>query len=215
MFIVSIDCFAPRCRATWGPMLNWLNGRLREIAIFLSRCLEGFLEWLFASQNPVVVSVREAARRNRVLTSAAWAFIRAVRGLPMLMHKFWERQNEFWELREIRRKMKPLPVRRMQSIMMARAVGGSLTTAELERIWVLARPTARVRVVAEGLELEQILIVLNALAARVTAYSSLVAYETANLETEAFDLTVVAPVPGLAKEIARLQDKEIKPERFI
>lgn len=170
--------------------------------MILARSLNRFLDWLFESQNPVVVFVRETIRRNQILKSGARAFIRAVRALPTLRQK-------------IRSRFRPLSARRLQSIMEARAVGGSVTTAEFERIWSLKRRGARALVIAEGLELEQIEIVLRAAAVKATSCSSLVAYEAASLDAEKFDLVVVAPVPGLELHVAQLEGRWRRPEGFV
>src|SRR5882762_10400235 len=118
-------------------MSAWLKKRLQRLAISMARTLNRFLEWLFESQNPAVVFVRETIRRNRVLMFTARAFIRTVRGLPSLkMH--------------IRERLTPSAVRRLQSVMAARATGGSLTASELDRIWDLVGRRTRVLVLAEG-----------------------------------------------------------------
>src|SRR5467141_4065989 len=132
-------------------MLAWLKGRLQGVAMLMARSLNRFLDWLFESRNPAVVFVRECIRRNRILISAARAFIRTVRALPTLQQK-------------IRERFRPLSVRRLQSIMEARAIGGSVAASELERIWGLAKRGTRVLVVAEGPELEQLEIILKAIA---------------------------------------------------
>jgi len=144
--------------------------------MLMARSLNRFLEWLFESQNPVVVFVRETIRRNRILISTARAFIRTVRALPTLASKIHER-------------FRSKSARRLQSVMAARTVGGSVTTPELERIWGLAKRRARVLVIAEGPELEQLEIVLDAIAARVTSWNSLAASDVASLDTGRFGET--------------------------
>ena len=183
-------------------MLVWLKGRLQGAAMLMARSLNRFLDWLFESRNPAVVFVRECVRRNRVLISAARAFIRAVRALPTLHQKILE-------------KFRPLSVRRLQSIMAARAIGGSVAVSELERIWELAKRGTRVLVVAEGPELDQIAIVLDAIRVRATFCSSLAACEAANFDADDFDLIVVAPIPGLAQYVAELGSKVGRPDRLI
>src|SRR4030088_2697664 len=143
-------------------MLAWVKKRLQDLAMWMARSLIRFLEWLFESQNPGVVFARETIRRNRVLISGARAFIRSVRSLPTLQQ-------------HIRQRFKSKTVRRLESVLAARAVGGSVTAAEFERIWCLAEAGAWVLVIAEGPELEQIEIILNAIAARTTFCSSLAA----------------------------------------
>ena len=169
--------------------------------MLMARSLNRFLEWLFESQNPVVVFVRETIRRNRILISTARAFIRTVRALPTLASKIHER-------------FRSKSARRLQSVMAARTVGGSVTTPELERIWGLAKRRARVLVIAEGPELEQLDIVLDAIAARVTFWSSLSARDIASLDTGRFDLIIAAPVPGLAQQLADIESRVPKPDGF-
>jgi glycosyltransferase involved in cell wall biosynthesis len=183
-------------------MSAWLKKRVQDLAIFMAQTLNCFLEWLFESRSPVVVFVRETIRRNRVLISAARAFIRAVRALPTLKQKVWAI-------------FAPLSVRRLQSVMAARAVGGSVTASELERIWDLAKRRARVLVIAEGPELEQIEIVLDVIAARMISCSSLAAFEAATRNISGFDLVIAAPVSDLAQQVAELERGAPNPERFI
>lgn len=183
-------------------MSGWLKGRLQDIAMLMARSLNRFLDWLFESRNPVVVFVRETIRRNRILISAARAFIATVRALPTL------RQH-------LRQKFTSSSGRRLESVMAARAVGGSVTASEFERIWGLARRETWVLVIAEGPELEQIKIILNAIEARTIVRSSFVADEATSLEIRGFDLIVAAPVPGLAQQVAELESRAPNPERFI
>jgi glycosyltransferase involved in cell wall biosynthesis len=183
-------------------MLAWLKGRLQGVAMFMARSLNRFLDWLFESRNPAIVLVRESIRRNRVLISAARAFIRTVRALPTLQQK-------------IRERFRPLSVRRLQSIMAARTIGGRITAAECERIWGLAKRGGRVLVIAEGPELEQLEIVLNAIAANTTCCSSLAACTAANFDIDDFDLVVAAPVPGLTQYVAGLAGKAQRSEGLI
>lgn len=170
--------------------------------MFMARSLNRFLEWLFESRHPVVVFAREAIRRNRVLISTARAFIRTVRALPTLSSKIHER-------------FRSRSARRLQSVIAARAVGGSVTASELEQIWELAERRMRVLVIAEAPELEQLEIVLNAMAAKVTSWSSLAAREVASIDPDQFGLIVVAPVPGLAQQVAALKSRARKPEGFV
>jgi glycosyltransferase involved in cell wall biosynthesis len=183
-------------------MSAWLKKRLQDLAIFIARTLDGFLQWLFKSRNPAVVLVRETIRRNPVLISGARKFIRTVRRLPTLkLH--------------IRERFKPKTVRRLQSVMAARAVGGSVTASEFERIWGGANGSAWVLVIAEGPEREQIEVILDANAARATFCSSRHAFEVATRDISGFDLVIAAPVPGLAQQIAELESRAPNPKRFI
>jgi glycosyltransferase involved in cell wall biosynthesis len=177
-------------------MLAWLEGCLQDIAVFLARSFDRFLEGLFASRNPGVVLVRETIRNNRFLISKARGFIRAVRTLPTLQRRIREK--------------KTFPVRRLHSVMAARAVGGSVTALELERIWSVTRRGARVLVIAEGPELDQIEIVLKAVRARATFCS-----EVGNLDVRDFDLTIVAPVHGLERQLAGLEKRSRPVEKFL
>ena len=183
-------------------MPAWLKARLQDIAMFMARALNRFLEWLFESRNPVVVFARENIRRNPVLMSAARAFIRTVRALPTFGPK-------------IRERFRAMTVRRLQSMMAARAVGGSVTASEFERIWGLANGSAWVLVIAEGLELEQIEIILNAFGTRATFCSSRAVLEAVTSYISDFDLVVAAPIPGLAQQIAEIESRAPNPERFI
>jgi glycosyltransferase involved in cell wall biosynthesis len=182
-------------------MSAWLKKRLQDLATFMARSLNRFLDWLFESQNPAVVFVRETIRRNRVLMFAARAFIRTVRGLPTLkMH--------------IRERFTPSSVRRLQSVMAARMTGGSLSVSELERVWDLAKRRA-VLVIAEGPELAQLEIVFKAIGARVTVCNGPAACEAAGRDIDGFSLIVVAPVHGLTQAIVELQSAVRRPDRFV
>lgn len=183
-------------------MSAWLKGRLQNIATSMARSLNRFLEWLFESRNPVVAGVRETIRRSPVLLSAARTFIRTVRMLPTLRLK-------------IRRKLESVSILRLPSIVAARAIGGGVTASELEHIWSLVGRGTRVLVLAEGPELEQILVILNAVSARVTACSSLLACEALNFHAHDFAVTIVAPVPGLAQKVEEIQGGERDPNRFV
>lgn len=170
--------------------------------MLVARLLNSFLEWLFASQNPLVVFVREIIRKNRVLIGAGRAFIGAVRSIPTLPQKF-------------RQKFKPKSLRRLHSIMAARSIGGSVSTSELEQIWSLARRGARVLVVADGPELEQIEIILKAVRAATTSYRTLLGDQAKYPPFDDFDLIVVGPVTGSEPLVEELQHTVRKPGRFL
>lgn len=182
-------------------MSVWFKECLQHFAVFLARSFAHFLEWLFQSRNPATVFVREAIRRNRVLLSAARVVIGAVRELPTLQEK-------------IRERLRPLPVRRLESIMAARSVGGRVTTLEVEQMWQRARFRTRVLVIAEGPELEQLKIVLKAIGANATWCGGPADCEHAGRGIDSFALIVVAPVSGLTEEIAKLERAARRPERF-
>jgi glycosyltransferase involved in cell wall biosynthesis len=183
-------------------MSAWLKKRLQDLAMLMARSLNGFLEGLFESRNPLVVFVRETIRRNRILISAARAFIRTVRALPTLRLK-------------IRDRFRPLSVRRLESILAARTIGGSVTTSEFDQLWGQIKRGTRVLVIAEGPELEQIEIVLDAIEARATIGSRLSANQAMRLKGGNFDRIVVAPVNGLAQHVAELQGRAGNPEKLI
>ncbi len=177
-------------------MLAWLKGRLQDLAVFLVRSLNGFLEWLFASRNPVVVFIRETVRRNDFILFGARAFIRTVRELPTLS----ERLREFL----VRRRGEPL-----RPIMAARAIGGAISVSELEQIWHLAREGGpRVLAVAGGPELEQIRIMVGA--ARSASFRAAVTpEEIASIECSDFDLIIAVANAGAERHVAELQHKAV------
>ncbi len=177
-------------------MLAWLKGRLQDLAVFLVRSLNGLLEWLFASRNPVVVFVRETIRRNDFILLGARAFIRTVRELPML----GERLKQFL----LRQRAEPL-----RSILAARVVGGAISVSELEQIWHLATEGGpRVLAVAGGPELEQIRIMVRA--ARNTSFrAAITPEEIAGIECSDFDLVIVVAAAGAGREIAELQHRAV------
>jgi glycosyltransferase involved in cell wall biosynthesis len=183
-------------------MLAWLKGRLQYIAVFSVRSLNRLLEGLFASQNPVVAFVRETIRKNRVLMFCARAFIAFVRSLPTLQQKFRER-------------FKSPSARRLHAIMAARAIGGSVTTPELERVWSAAPRRSRALIMAEGLELEQIKVLLEAVPIETTVYSRLSAGQAADLDIDDFDLVVAVPAAGLQRQIMELEQRARTPERLL
>lgn len=180
-------------------MSAWLRKRLQGVAIFMARTLNRFLDWLFQSRHPAIVFVRETIRRNRILISVARAFIRAVRGLPTLQQNFRER-------------FKSASVRRLQSILAARAVGGIVTASEFERIWDVAKRGMRVRAIADGREREQLEIILDAIAVRTTFCSTPEACEAVS---GVFDLTIAAPVDRLEHHVAELESREQTSGKFI
>jgi glycosyltransferase involved in cell wall biosynthesis len=157
-----------------------LFGRLargqQQFAVFLAVFLNRFLEWFFASKNPGIVWVRETIRGNDILVSGARALIRGVRTLPTLQGR-------------IRKRFKSGADQRLDAVMAARMVGGSLTTEELERIWDRSRRGALVLVSATGRESEQIERILQARGAKIQFQSG---KETAR-DFEPFDLIVIAP----------------------
>lgn len=170
-----------------------LVGGPQRVAVLLAVSLNRFLEWLFASQNAPVVFVRETIRRNRILISAARAFIRGVRALPGLQQ-------------DLRRILKPRAVRCVEAVMAARMIGGGVTTEELEKLWNRCRRCGRVLVIATGLEREQIELVVEALRGRVSSCSSLA--EANSRDIERAELIVAGPGVGdLAGLKGRLADK--------
>jgi glycosyltransferase involved in cell wall biosynthesis len=183
-------------------MLAWLKARVQAAAVFLARSLDVFLVWLFESRDPAIVFLRESIRKSRFLMLGARAFIRCVRALPTLQRK-------------IRETFKPLSLRRLQSITAARAVGGGITAAELEQIWLTARPGSHVLVIAEGPELEQIGIVLAAISAKAIGGGSLAAGAIENLDIGRFDLIIAAPLTNPAPWIMGLTEQAQKLERLL
>ena len=118
------------------------------IAAYPARVLNRFLEWLFNAESPFVVYVRELIRRNDALLFCARMFIRAVRGIPALPRRL---------------KASFPSQRRLRAVLQARAIGGAINLAELEQIWHLKTSRhMRVFCIAEGLEREQIEIMLLA-----------------------------------------------------
>lgn len=99
--------------------------------------------------------------------------------------------------------------------MAARAVGGAVTSDELERIWLAIRPRRRVLVIASGLERTQIEIVLAANRSRIVAYTDLDPGEAASLDVNGFDAVIAAPVPGLEHQVAMWQAELRKAGSFV
>jgi glycosyltransferase involved in cell wall biosynthesis len=153
------------------------NG-LRRNALFLAVSPSRFLRWLLNSESPAAVSMRETIRGNGVLIGAARGFMRSVRALSRLQ-------------RRLRDKFKSREERRLDAIMAARMVGGSLTTEELEQIWHRCRRADRVLVVADGPEREQIGIILKSTRVRNTRKSR--AGEAGTLDPDGFNLIVIGP----------------------
>ena len=169
--------------------MSSINSRLRFIAASPSRGLNLFLKWLFKSQVPFVVYIRELIRRNDFLRLAARFFIRSVRGLPDLVTK-----SALF--------LKGPAFRRLHAIIAARAFGGSLTPSELEQIWNVCRRGTRVLYLADGLERKQIEIVLSAAGAELTCYNDLPKDEAQAIRQSTYDILIAAP----QEEINNVED---------
>jgi glycosyltransferase involved in cell wall biosynthesis len=175
-----IDSSTLRFLMTGRLALGWFFGGLQRIAVLLAVSLNRPLEWFFASRNPAVVSVREAIRRRPILRAGARAFVNGVRKLPRLLPRLQQKYREEWSFAG----------RRLKAIMVAREIGGSVTTEELEQILYRSRRGGHVLVVADGPEREQIEVVLGATRAKATSCGLGLA-DVGNLDR--FDLVVAGP----------------------
>src|ERR1700675_3335066 len=120
-------------------MLAWLKGRIQFSAAFLVFLLNRFLDWLFSSRLPAIVHVREFIRHSDFLLFAARVLIRTVRQLPKLFRDLFAGPS----------------ARRVQSILAAREIGGSITVSEFEQILGRIKRGTRVVVIAAKPELKQ------------------------------------------------------------
>jgi glycosyltransferase involved in cell wall biosynthesis len=170
--------------------LSWVKARMQYLAVLPAHILNRFVAWLFASRNPAVVYIREFIRRNDFLRLGARSFIRSVRDLPDLVQK-------------IEIMLKGPAHRRLQAIITARALGGAVSTSELERIWHECRGNKRVMYVADELEREQIEAILAATRVNAVCYNDL-AIEAAESIQEEYDILVVGPLRDKDKRVEDL-----------
>jgi glycosyltransferase involved in cell wall biosynthesis len=182
--------------------LAWLGRSTSVVATFPARALNRFLVWFLASQDPAIVGVREFIRSNPILLGGARGFVRAVYGLAALQR---------WLAA-----LKLSAAERQQPFFAARATGGAISIAELEQIRTSARKrTRRVLYIAEGPERDQIEIMLKAARLRATPYQPRLSTSATDLDPNDFDLIIAAPGPGLERQVAAMQKKYRRPERFL
>ena len=156
------------------------------LAVSPALALNAFLRWFFATRNPVAVCVREFIRRNKVLRSSG-------RGLFLAVQWIATSQR--------RRLLDP----RLRAILDARAAGGAISVAELEKIQAsLPTPRMRVAYIAEGLERQQIETLLTQARARVKRISREFLEEDPQFDPTRFALVIAAPVPGCERQIAQI-----------
>jgi glycosyltransferase involved in cell wall biosynthesis len=182
-------------------MLGWLKRRIQFSAAFLAFLLNHFLDWLFSSRFPPVAYVREFIRRNAFLLFAARSFIRFIREAPK-----WLREWLFFGRSA---------ARRLQAILTAREIDGSVTVSEFEQIFGRTGKGARVIVIAAEPEQRQIEIILDAVGAKAVAYTAVAAAGLEHLDPREFDLIVIAPGSGAEQPIETLRNKLQKPEAFL
>jgi glycosyltransferase involved in cell wall biosynthesis len=178
-------------------MLAWLKRRIQFLAGLLVFRLNRFLDWLFSSRLPAVVYVREFILDNDVLLFVARALVRTVSELPKrLREELFAGQS----------------ARRLQSILAARDVGGSVTVSEFAQILGRTRRGTRVVAIAAMPELRQIEIILKGARAKVISHS---AAGINNIGADDFDLIIAAPSSGTEQQIEALRNKLQKPEAFL
>src|SRR5882724_8859701 len=121
-------------------MLAWLKQRIQISAAVLVFLLNRFLERLFSSRLPPVVYVREFIRHNDFLLFAARKVIRTIRKGPTRLRNVFLGRS----------------ARRVQAVLAAREIGGSITVSEFEQIFTRTRKGARVIAIAAETEFRQI-----------------------------------------------------------
>lgn len=183
--------------------MAWLKRRIEHLAALVVHKFDRFLLWLFATQNPAVITVREFIRNNRVLLMWARIVMRFVRHFPR------------WAQNWTRSWFATLPQRRLQSVMAARAIGGAITSDDLDLIWATIRMRQRVLYIATGLERNQIESVLAAACAKGVSYLDLDPDRAASIDGDRFDLIIATPVPGLEPRIAEMRGGMRRAEAFL
>ncbi|WP_271617381.1 glycosyltransferase [Bradyrhizobium sp. CCBAU 51745] len=165
---------------------TWFIGSLQRVAVLLATSFERSFQWFSASRHPAIAVARETIRSRPVLRAGARALVRGVRILPRLQEQYQGRRST--------------AVRLLDAILVARDIGGSVTTEELEQIFHRSRGRRDVLVVADGPEREQIEVVLAAAAAKVTS----TAPGSAHLgRHDQFNLIVLGPRGELGTASAR------------
>jgi glycosyltransferase involved in cell wall biosynthesis len=161
--------------------------------------LNGFLRWFFAARNPIVVGLREFVRQNKALRLGGLGIFRAVQWLATLQR---------------RRVLTFDP--RLRAILDARAVGGAVSVAELEKIQAtLQAQRMRVLYIAEGKERQQIEILLTQARARAKRISLEFFEQSPRFEPTRFDLAIAAPAPRFERQIAQIRDRFQDPQKLL
>jgi glycosyltransferase involved in cell wall biosynthesis len=161
--------------------------------------LNGFLRWFFAARNPIVAGLREFVRQNEVLRSGGRGIFRAVQSLATLQRRHVHTIDPW-----------------LRAILDARAVGGAVSVAELEKIQaMLQAPRMRVLYIAEGKERQQIEIVLTQAHAKAKRISLEFFEQNPRFEPTRFDLAIAAPVPGFERQIAHIRDRFQDPQKLL
>jgi glycosyltransferase involved in cell wall biosynthesis len=182
--------------------LDWLD-KCTAIVALPERLLNRSLNWFLASRWPTAVFVREFIRRNDFLRRCARVFVRVVQRFAALP-------------RRLRTLYKSARERQLAALLDARAVGGAITVSELEQIWhSIKTRRARVLCVAEGLEREQIKIVLAAARVEAKYYQRSGSIPIGEVDPNDGDIVIAVPGPGLEKCIAALERKVRSPGRFL
>lgn len=161
---------------------------MKSLTSLLAICLNRFLVWLFASKNPAIICVREFIRNQRLLLRSARLLIHMLKRLPSL----FTAPAVAWDPR-------------ISAIAKARSVGGAVTAAELERVWSVAKENARILCFAEGLELEQLEIVLGAARIARGANFTIASIETLETVIGRFSVIIVACASLLQERVVKLE----------
>lgn len=159
--------------------------------------LDRVLTWYFASRNPAAVRVRDFVRRHSFVRQHARALYLTLNRLAGTAPQIMTAEP------------------RLAAILAARAIGGAIDVAELEQISRSVRQRMRVLCLAEGLERDQIRIMLDAAGARVTYDERDGAQQPADFHAGAFDLVIAAPAPGLERQISAVREKIQPPNKLL
>ena len=164
--------------------------------------LNRFLVSFFASRSPVIVHVREFVRSHQAVRQCARASISIMQRIARLPQIF------------LRRPKTPADPR-LEAVLAARAIGGTIAVPELEEIWRLARKGRRVLCAAEGLERDQIAVMLDAAGASAKFVGQDDLESDAIPNPDEFGLVIAAPCPPLERQIAVLREKTKSLEKFV
>jgi glycosyltransferase involved in cell wall biosynthesis len=180
-------------------MSAWFKRNIQYSAALLVFLFNRMLGWFFSSRLPPVVHVREFIRHNDYLHSAAWSFISAVRELPNSLRQLFAGRA----------------AKRVQSILMAREIGGCVAVSELELIWNRTWKGARVVAIAGDAEFRQIKLILDGTRAQIVPCKTAAADGIDRADPSDFDLVITASGSGLDPQIETLLKKLRKPDAFL